>query len=229
MRKIGLTGNQLKLIALVTMTIDHIGMTLFPSDPLLRIIGRLAFPIYAYMIGEGCRYTRSMPKYLGLLAAVAAVCQGVYWVAMGSLYQCILVTFSLSACLILLVKQATRTQKTGWYLALAAGVVGVFGITEILPGLLPGTDFSVDYGFWGVMLPVMVYCAGDKRLRLALTAVCLGFLGNAYGWVQWFALGALPLLALYNGQRGKWKMKYFFYLYYPAHLVILHFLQMVLK
>ena len=63
---------------------------------------------------------------------------------------------------------------------------------------------------------------------LALTAVCLGFLGNAYGWVQWFALGAVPLLALYNGQRGKWKMKYLFYIYYPAHLVVLHFAGMLL-
>ena len=56
---VGLTGNQLKLIALVTMTIDHIGMQLFPRVRLLRIIGRLAFPIFAYMIAEGCRYTRN--------------------------------------------------------------------------------------------------------------------------------------------------------------------------
>lgn len=229
MRKIGLTGNQLKLIALVTMTIDHMGMILFPQDPLWRIIGRLAFPIYAYMIAEGCRYTRSMPRYLGLLALVAAVCQGVYWVAMGSLYQCILVTFSLSVCLILLAQKAMQTQKVHWYVALTAGIAGVFWFTEILPGLLPGTDFSVDYGFWGVMLPVCVYCARDRRLRLAATAVCLALVSNAYGWVQWFSLLSLPLLALYNGQRGKWKMKYFFYLYYPTHLVILHFLQMVLQ
>lgn len=229
MRKIGLTGNQLKLIALVTMTIDHVGMILFPSDPLWRIVGRLAFPIFAYMIGEGCRYTRSLRRYLATLSLVAAVCQGVYWVAMGSVYQCILVTFSLSVCLIMLAKRAMQTQKPYWYVALAAGITGVFFLTEILPGLLPGTDFSVDYGFWGVMLPVCVYCAKEKRLRLALTAVCLGFLGNAYGWVQWFALAAVPLLALYNEQRGKWKMKYFFYLYYPAHLVILHFLEMVLR
>lgn len=228
MKKIGLTGNQLKLIALVTMTVDHMGMTLFPSNPWFRIIGRLAFPIFAYMIAEGCRYTRSMPKYLGLLAAVAAVCQAVYLVVMGSLYQCILVTFSLSVCLIALAKKAIKTRGFGWYLALTVGIAGVFFLAEVLPGLLPGTDYCVDYGFWGVMLPVLVYCARDLRLRLAATAVCLAFLGSAYGWVQWFALGALPLLALYNGQRGKHKMKYFFYIYYPAHLVVLHFVGMLL-
>ena len=60
----GLTGNQLKLIAVITMTIDHIGLAFFPQQMLFRVIGRLAFPIYAYMIAEGCRYTRSMGKYL---------------------------------------------------------------------------------------------------------------------------------------------------------------------
>ena len=55
----GLTGNQLKLIALITMTIDHVGMMLLPQLRILRAIGRIAFPIFAYMIAEGCRYTHS--------------------------------------------------------------------------------------------------------------------------------------------------------------------------
>ena len=224
----GLTGNQLKLIALVTMTIDHMGMILFPRYGIFRIVGRLAFPIYAYMIAEGCRHTRSMAKYLGSLATVAAVCQLVYFVALGSLYHCILVTFSLSACLILLLQKAMETKKTALWLAVGAGIAGAFLITELLPGLLPGTDFAVDYGFWGVMLPVCVYCARDRRQQLAVAAVCLALLAYGIGWVQWFALLALPLLALYNGQRGKWKMKYFFYLYYPAHLVGLYLIELLL-
>ena len=55
----GLTGNQLKLIALITMTIDHIGFMLLPQVKILRAIGRIAFPIFAYMIAEGCQYTRN--------------------------------------------------------------------------------------------------------------------------------------------------------------------------
>ena len=55
----GLTGNQLKLIALITMTIDHVGMMLLPQLRILRAIGRIAFPIFAYMIAEGCRHTRN--------------------------------------------------------------------------------------------------------------------------------------------------------------------------
>jgi len=65
MRKIGLTNNQLKVIAMVTMTVDHVGFLLFPRLLLLRCIGRLAFPIYAYMVAEGCSHTKSLPKYLG--------------------------------------------------------------------------------------------------------------------------------------------------------------------
>ena len=55
----GLTNNQLKLIAMLSMLIDHVGMLLFPGVRVLRIIGRLAFPIFAYMIAEGCAHTRS--------------------------------------------------------------------------------------------------------------------------------------------------------------------------
>ena len=60
MKRFGLSGNQLKVIAMVTMAIDHIGAYLLPQAMWMRIIGRLAFPIYAFLIAEGCRHTRSM-------------------------------------------------------------------------------------------------------------------------------------------------------------------------
>lgn len=55
----GLTGNQLKLLALIAMTCDHVGLQLLPQFIILRIIGRLAAPLFAYMIAEGCRYTHN--------------------------------------------------------------------------------------------------------------------------------------------------------------------------
>ena len=90
----GLSGNQLKLIALAAMTCDHIAVAFFPRLTILRIIGRLAFPIFAYMIAEGCQFTKNRKKYLLSMAALALVCQVVYFVAMRSLYQCVLVTFT---------------------------------------------------------------------------------------------------------------------------------------
>ena len=75
----GLTGNQLKLIALITMTLDHVGMLLLPRVRILRAIGRIAFPIFAYMIAEGCQHTRNRKKYLLSMASFATVCQVVYF------------------------------------------------------------------------------------------------------------------------------------------------------
>ena len=70
-----LTGNALKLLAALFMTIDHIGVVLFPRVLILRIIGRLALPIFAYMIAEGCKYTRNKKKYFGMIFILATLCQ----------------------------------------------------------------------------------------------------------------------------------------------------------
>lgn len=224
----GLTGSQLKGIALLAMTADHIGVMLLPQYPVLRIIGRLAFPIFGYMIAEGCRHTRNRFRYLGTLAAVAAVCQVVYFVAMGSLYQCVFVAFSLSVGLICLLMRVQREKSfINWFVVLA-GVLAVLFLTEVLPRLLVGTDYGIEYGFFGVMLPVCVYLAKGKNGRLAMTAMCLFLLSMSIGWIQWFSLLALPLLALYNGERGQWNMKYFFYLYYPLHLVVIYGIALLL-
>lgn len=228
MKKIGLTGNQLKLIALITMTVDHVGMLLFPQHLFLRLIGRLAFPIFAYMIGEGCRHTRSMPRYFGLMAGMAVMYQLVYCFALHSLYQGILVTFSLSIAMVALVRLALEKKKAILWVAVAVAVVAVFGLTEVLPRVWRGSDFDVDYGFFGAMLPVGVYLGKNKLQKLSAAAVFLFILGRSLPQVQMYALLAIPLLALYNGQRGKWKMKYLFYIYYPAHMVLLHLLASII-
>ncbi len=210
-----MTNNQLKVLALVSMTLDHIGVQLFPGSVLLRILGRLALPIFAFMIAEGCAHTKNRRRYLLQMAGLALVCQLVYFFAMGSLYQCILVTFSLSIVLI----YALQGGKTG---QMAAAFAGVLVLTEVLPGLLTGTDYAVDYGFFGVLLPVLIWLGRTKGQKLALCALGLALLGAAYGGVQWFALLTLPLLALYNGSRGSRKLKWLFYWYYPLHLVVIY-------
>lgn len=226
--KVGLSNNQLKILAMVAMTLDHVGAYLFPHVLWLRLVGRLAFPVYAFMIAEGCRHTRSPARYLGCLAGLAAVCQIVYFVAMGSLYQCIMVTFSLSVGLILLVRYARQKQSFLSWLLVGMGVALAAFLCHGLPSLLPGTDYGVDYGFIGVMTPVLVYLWGKKLPQLIALAVCLVFLCFS-SWVgQIFALLAVPLLALYNGTRGKWKLKWFFYLFYPVHLVLIYFIGMLL-
>jgi hypothetical protein len=213
----GLTGNQLKLIAMITMTCDHVGVQIFPQCLWLRILGRLAMPIYAYMIAEGCRHTRNRKKYLLRLFGMGTLCQIVYFLAMKSLYQCILITFSLSVILIWLIDLAEQEKTAGARIRLFGAVAVVFFLCVVLPDLLPRTDFEIDYGLPGVLLPVLIYSAGTNGLLVGLTLVALN-----YGGVQWLAFLAIPLLLAYNGQRGKANIGKLFYWYYPLHLVAIY-------
>ena len=222
MGKLSLSGNQLKLIALIAMTIDHVGMLLFPYEVWFRVVGRLAFPIFAYMIGEGCIYTRHRGRYIGKMAVLALMCQIVYYLAMGSLYQCVLVTFSLSIGLAFLIDNAGQRNTAGSWILAVLGLAAVYFLTEILPGFLPGTDYGVDYGFFGVLLPLTVYLGRTRQQKFVFYSLGAAVLAAGYGGIQWYSLLALPLLMLYNGRRGRAKLKNLFYIYYPAHLVAIY-------
>lgn len=221
--RFGLTGNQLKLIAMITMTIDHIGAYLLPQWRFLRIIGRLAMPIYAYMIAEGCHYTHDRKRYFLRLAGLAVICQIVYGIVGRSLYQCILVTFSMSVGLICTVETMQEKRTPVSVLAAVALFIGVYFLCEKLPDYLPG--FHVDYGLWGVLLPVIVYFGGRNVWAFLIGIVLLNL---SLGSLQWWSLCAVPLIALYNGQRGKYRLGWVFYLYYPAHLVIIYLMDFLL-
>jgi hypothetical protein len=222
-----LSGNAIKLMALVSMTLDHVGLYLLGNYLPLRIVGRLAFPLFAYMIAEGARYTRSRGSYLLTIFALGMLCQVVLFLALGSLYQCILITFSLSILLIYLCDWAReRWEQPKARVAVLAGLLGAGLICKVLPILLPG--FAVDYGYWGVLLPVVISLGKQHWGRLGLTALGLVLVCYDLGGVQWFSLLALIPLALYSGKRGRLPLKYFFYLYYPLHLLVIRLIAWVL-
>lgn len=225
MKKLGLTGNQLKLIAVITMTIDHVGAYLLPQILWLRIIGRLAFPIYAYMIAEGCQHTRNILRYLGSVAGMAVLCQVVLYLFNGSLHMYILVTFSLSILIIMLLQQAQKSAFWGLLAVIAVG--GAYYVTQYLPKELPN-DFRIDYDFLGVMLPVMIWVGKSKWQSMGMCAFGLLLMGMDNS-IQMYALLALIPLALYNEQRGKLNLKSFFYWYYPIHLVAIYGVDLLLK
>ena len=106
-----LTGNMLKIIALISMTVDHIGSILFPELIILRIVGRLAFPVFAYSIAEGCRYTQNRAKYFLRMFLLGILCQIVYYVTEKSLNMCILITFSLSVIHIYALDYMTKKKQ----------------------------------------------------------------------------------------------------------------------
>ena len=184
-------------------------------------------PIFAYMIAEGCRYTKNRPRYLLTIAATALACQMVYLIFQRSLTQCILVTFSLSILLIYGVDYASQ-KKTLLSLTVLGTVFAAAGyLTVVLPKTLPG--FTVDYGFAGVLLPVFIYMGRTKEEKLLLTAAGLAVLAMSLNRIQWYALLSVPLLALYNGSRGRLRLKYLFYLYYPLHLAVIYAISVLLR
>lgn len=217
-----LSNNTLKIIALICMTFDHVGVQIFPELMWLRVIGRIAFPIFAYMIAEGAGHTRNRARYLFTLAVMAALFQVVFFFVSGTLYMSIFFTFTLSVGLIYLFDYAT-TKRTP--LSIATAIVGLFCVYFIcnhLPFLLMQYYFYVDYLFVGVLIPVAIYYVKEKWQKLLATALLLILLAIANdAAVQWWSLLSLIPLALYNGKRGKYKLKYLFYIYYPLHLVVI--------
>lgn len=226
-RFIGMNSNQLKIVALLAMTCDHVGKQLLPQIEILQIFGRLAFPIFAYMIAEGCIHTKSKKKYLLTMVALAAICQIVYFIAMGSLYQCVLVTFSLAISLIFLLENVIVKRTVPAYLFCGLGIAMVAFVCIVLPQLLQGTDFAIDYGIIGVLLPVGIYLGRNRKEKLAIMTVMIVLLGIKMGGVQWYALFTLLLMVLYNGKRGTLKMKHLFYIYYPLHLLGIYIIGLV--
>lgn len=219
-----LSGNALKLLAALFMTIDHVGVLLLPHVIVLRILGRLALPIFAFMIAEGCRYTRNRLRYFGSVFALGVLCQIVYYLAERSLYFSILITFSLSIATIYALQDWKNQKTTRSALVFFGAVAGVYALNRV---------FAIDYGFWGCMLPVFAAAfqktAWDRPwVNLGMLSLGLLVLAADLGQIQYYALPALPLLACYNGRRGRWKLKYFFYLFYPIHLVLLQGIALLL-
>ena len=228
MKRIGLTNNQLKILAMISMLLDHVGLMLLPEYTILRVLGRLAFPIFAYMIAEGCRYTRSRVKYLLTMLIMAVGIQAVYFFAMGSLYQNILLTFSMSVLLICAVDVFLQKKTVARGCIAVGTILFVTFVGAVAPMIWKDAGFVIDYGFFGILLPVAVYYAPSKWGKLMATAAILLIRALLYGELKWFALLSLPLLFLYNRKRGKYKLKYLFYVFYPLHLVLIYLVEQIL-
>ena len=219
-----LSANCLKLLAAAAMALDHAGLMLFPGAVWMRLLGRLAFPIFAFMIAEGCKFTRRRGRYVGTIALLAAVCQTVYFLFDGSLYLSVLVTFTLSILTIYTLDAVKARPGLPAFCGLGLALLGVWWLNRV---------FTMDYGFWGCLVPVFASLPVHTRwdtipCRVLSMGAGLLLLAIASGGIQYWSLLALPLLLCYSGKRGKWKMKYFFYIFYPAHLVILQGIQMLL-
>ena len=212
--------NILKVIAVLSMLIDHIGAYLFPNILIFRIIGRLAFPIFAFFIAEGWKHTRSKKKYFLLIILFAVISQVPYYFLGNAIKLNILFTFMLSLGLIYFIDNF----KTSSIISML-GSAGVFLLA--LLGELLGV---IDYGLLGVMLSLAFYYLNLKWLKILVAGILLAMLSIKSiifneiifeNFIQFFSLLSLILLVFYNGKKGKLNLKYFFYVFYPLHLGII--------
>lgn len=227
-RSRGLDGGALKGIAAALMLTDHVGAILLPEVLALRCVGRLAFPIFAFFIAEGYAHTRNFGRYFRRLAILAVVSEIPFNLENGAVFdparQNVLFTF----CLVLLTLRGLEAlgRERGFGRWAGCGLV-------LAAGFAAGELLRTDYGGWGVVTVALLYLCRDGKyaklwLLLAMAAVNGLGMGSltmpVFGGempMQIFAVAALPVIWLYNGQAGPKGLRRAFYVFYPAHLLVL--------
>lgn len=227
-RSRGLDGGALKCIAAALMLTDHVGAILLPEVPVLRCVGRLAFPIFAFFIAEGYAHTRDFGRYFRRLAILAVVSEIPFNLENGVVFdparQNVLFTF----CLALLTLRGLEAlgRERGFGRWAGCGLV-------LAAGFAAGELLRTDYGGWGVVTVALLQLCRDgkyAKLWLLLAVATVNGLGMGsltmpvFGGempIQIFAVAALPVIWLYNGQAGPKGLRRAFYVFYPAHLLVL--------
>lgn len=166
--------NILKLLAALTMVIDHAGLLLFPQVAVLRWIGRISFPLFAFCVGDGCAYTRKPRAYLLRVLGLGIACQAAFaaeellggGTLRGSqaLYLNILFTLSLAILLCTAFLRLQRRPSARNAALFAAAVLAVAGADVLCQAVTARTGVLVtfDYGAMGAFLPLFAV-AGNGR------------------------------------------------------------------
>ena len=227
-----LSNFDLKLIAIITMTIDHIGVVFgTPFYNLLRAVGRLSFPIFAFLLTEGYVHTKSFSKYFLRLLVLALISEVIYdYVFFGSfIYRGannIFFTLALGLLTLFLLDKSKGLIKR--YFKDKVDLFIILPITYLLiiviMGLM-GEFLNFSYGMLGILVISFFYLFKDN-FPLVVISVTLSTLILGEG-IQYFSLFSLILICFYNKKLGK-KCKLFFYLYYPLHILVLGFIKMLM-
>ena len=220
-----LSNFDLKLIAIITMTIDHIGVVFgTPFYNLLRAVGRLSFPIFAFLLTEGYVHTKSFSKYFLRLLVLAVISEIIYdYVFFGSFVyrgaNNIFFTLALGLLTLFLLDKSKSLIKR--YFKDKVDLFIILPITYLLiiviMGLI-GEFLNFSYGMLGILVISFFYLF-KNNFPFVVISVTLSTLILGEG-MQYFSLFSLILIYFYNKKLGK-KCKMFFYLYYPLHILAL--------
>ena len=226
-----LSSFHLKIIAIVCMTVDHVGMVFFPDQIWMRVVGRLTFPLMAFMISEGFLYTHNLQKYLArmlIFAAIAAVPFFLLWGTPGN----VLFTYFVEI-IALYLQQKTQSPVLKWLIVLVCGLVAILFDYSIFGVLVVFAFYRSEYDVRKMFLYLLAIIA---VFFLGLAAYCQFFLHSMQMFYdyqfQWGVFLALPLIAMYNGKLGASGknafFRYGFYVYYPLNIFIIWVVQALL-
>lgn len=238
----------LKMIALVLMVIDHIGLY-FDSMPIwFRYLGRACYPLFLFCMVWGFHYTKDRRKYL-LRFYVMSVFMTIFRYTVDAYFitengygnHNIFLSMFLVGIVITAIELFVRDRKKGFIMLSVIFAVQVLYYTipnilpfvrslsgDILTGIIPNLALN-EYGFEFVVLGVLMYFLKEKKdlfcvmyILFCIIQFSLEMLATGMA-AQWFMIIALPLILHYNNQKG-YGMKYFFYIFYPIHTFLLFYL-----
>ena len=242
-----LNSNALKIIAIVAMTIDHIAWLVFPGysneilPALLHIIGRLTCPIMCYFIAEGYHYTKNINKYTLRLFAFSLISHFAYIFASSSFIDGkSFIPFYYGDIL----NQTSVMWPLAWGLVMLR-VVNSERINSIIKVLLVLLICVITFpSDWSCIASLCILAIGTNRESFRKQMLWMVFyvgiysvvyfftLDKLYGIIQMGVVFSIPLIMMYNGQRGRSQrinrfMKWLFYIYYPLHLFVIGCIQFI--
>ena len=226
----------LKIIALITMTVDHAGSILFDDNHVFRFIGRIAFPLYSFMLIEGFNHVKNdkkrLIKYFVSIFIFAVLSEVIYDLALHKEYVFLYSQNIMFSLFVYLVCMLIYEKSNNDFISKTIAILVIFGISICSEALF------LSYGVVGFILTIGFYFISkmktDKK-HINLTYVLLIIIYTALYYLEYktylafgVILSLIPIL-LYNGKKGYNSifLKYFFYLYYPLHLFILYLISLI--
>lgn len=217
-------GTTLKIIAMICMVSDHLGDNIFPEQTWMRILGRLALPLFAFCISEGYIHTKDKKKYLKRLVLFSLISEIPFNLLFNGTiiyleHQNVILTFTIAILSLIVFDKITKNKKKISY-ALGTFVVILFGVLALL--------LKTDYSFFAVLLVFIYYVFNNKgnNVRNIIGTIYQLLLRNV-GIYIYGALSCIPIF-LYNGKKGK-GIKWLFYIFYPGHMLIIYLIRVIMK
>jgi hypothetical protein len=231
-----LSGNILKIVACISMLLDHIGFIFFPQYIIFRVLGRIAFPIFAFMIAEGCFYTKNKLKRLLVMSSFALIMQIGLYMFTGMTDFNIFIHFSLSIIVIYLIDYIEEKIKNKQLIFAIITTLATLLLLAYLYWFSENYNYLYsNYGIFAIIMPVVLYvikkylpninhivCVPVICIFMYLMLLKIKFPYQLYGMMSCL------FIILYNGKKGKLNLKYLFYIFYPLHFIILYGIQMLI-